>query len=89
MKVVYNADYGGFSLPPKALERFVELKGEVPRYVEDIDRADPALVKVVEELKPGSLAIEDVPAGSVYRIHEYDGLEHIALIQDHEWHVAH
>lgn len=47
----------------------------------DLDRTDPILVQVVEELgdeadgRCASLVIEEVPAGTLYRITEYDGAE--------------
>lgn len=87
MKVVYNGCFGGFSLKGKALDRYCELKG-IPRpeyYLYDIERSDPALVQVVEELHPGHLAIRDIPPGSLYRIDEYDGNESVMLIQEYVW----
>lgn len=53
-------------------------------YDRDIDRADPALAKVVEEMgaaangRCASLAVVEVPDGVDYEISEYDGNEHIA-----------
>ena len=60
----------------------------------DIERNDPALVQVVEEL--GKLAngdcsrleIEELPAGTLYRIDEYDGLETVETKDSYEWSVA-
>ena len=60
----------------------------------DIERNDPALVQVVEEL--GKLAngdcsrleIEELPAGTLYRIDEYDGLETVQTMDTYEWSVA-
>lgn len=60
----------------------------------DIDRADPALVQVVEQLGKkangscADLAIEDVPAGSLYRIDEYDGNESVKTQNDYDWKIA-
>jgi len=59
-----------------------------------IDRTDPALVQVVEQLGDkanGSCAklfITDVPSGTKYRIDEYDGLESVMTIDDYEWSIA-
>lgn len=53
-------------------------------YDRDIDRADPALAQVVEELGAeangmcAELAVVEVPDGTSYEISEYDGREHIA-----------
>jgi len=53
-------------------------------YDRDIDRADPALAQVVEELGTeangmyAELAVVEVPDGTSYEISEYDGREHIA-----------
>lgn len=92
-KIVYNACYGGFSLSDAAIERYAEIKG-ITIYDRAIERNDPALVQVVEELGDkanGScteLFITDIPAGTLYRIDEYDGLESVMTIDDYEWKVA-
>lgn len=97
MKVVYNACFGGFSLSPKAVTRYWELKGEAEPegwYNRNVDRADPILVQVVEELgdeASGSFAnlqIEDVPAGAKWRIDEYDGSESVMTQDAYEWRIA-
>ena len=60
----------------------------------DIERNDPALVQVVEELGDAAngmcaeLQIRDLPAGTLYRIDEYDGLESVMTNDDYEWKVA-
>ena len=60
----------------------------------DINRTDPVLVKVVEELGPAAngrsaeLRIADVPAGTHYRIDEYDGAESVMTVEDYEWSIA-
>jgi len=60
----------------------------------DVDRADPALVQVVEELGDkangmcAKLRIEDVPAGTLYRIDEYDGYESVMTQDTYDWKVA-
>ena len=96
-KIVYNACYGGFSLSEKAIKRYWELKGET--YPEDwwdrsIDRADPILVQVVEELGESAngafaeLKIRPLVKGTLYRIDEYDGLEQVMTQNDYDWSVA-
>lgn len=98
-KVVYNADYGGFGLSDAAVARYIELKGFVlnrEEYLEKylIPRHDPCLVQVVEELGTNvdtaysKLRIREVPDGSRYRIHEYDGFESVILESEEEWCVA-
>jgi hypothetical protein len=60
----------------------------------NIDRADPALAQVVEELGAWAngmcarLRIEHVPAGTLYRIDEYDGYESVMTQDTYEWKVA-
>lgn len=60
----------------------------------DIPRDDPALVQVVEELgdkangRHAKLTIEDVPAGALYRIDEYDGNESVMTQDAYEWKFA-
>lgn len=57
-------------------------------------RDDPILVQVVEELgdvangECAKLCIEDVAKGTLWRIDEYDGNEHVATQDSYEWKVA-
>lgn len=96
MKVVYNSCYGGFSLSEEAKARFARAKGKEPKdiYVYDIERSDPDLVQIVEDMNRqagnslADLQIEDVPAGARWRIDEYDGMESVMLITDYDWHIA-
>ena len=59
-----------------------------------ISRTDPALVQVVEELGDAAnaphakLLIEELPAGTLYRIDEYDGNETVMTQDDYDWSVA-
>jgi|APCry1669188910_1035180.scaffolds.fasta_scaffold38578_3 hypothetical protein len=91
MKVVINNCFGGFGLSEKALARYNELcmldasritDKEITHYY-DIERNDPLLVQVVEELGKESygdysvLKIVDIPDGISWYIQEYDGLESI------------
>lgn len=60
----------------------------------DFERNDPILAQVVEELGDkanGSFAelqIIDLPAGTRYRIEEYDGWESVMTEADYVWEVA-
>jgi|SRR6185437_8336005 len=60
----------------------------------EFERDDPVLVQVVEELGNiadgmcAKLRIEDVPKGTLWRIDEYDGNEHIATQDSYEWKIA-
>lgn len=60
----------------------------------EIERNDPALVQVVEELGDrangmcAKLRVEDVPAGTLYRIDEYDGFESVMTQDTYDWKVA-
>ena len=63
-------------------------------YYGHIDRADPILVQVVETLGEkangdcAKLEIEDIPAGTLYRITEYDGNESVEMQYNVDWKVA-
>jgi hypothetical protein len=60
----------------------------------DIERNDPVLAQVVEELGDtanGSFAklrIAEVPAGTLYRIDEYDGSETVETKDSYHWKMA-
>lgn len=60
----------------------------------DIDRDDPVLAQVVEEMGDGAsgdyaaLCIAELPAGTLYRIDEYDGMESVMTQDDYDWKVA-
>ena len=62
--------------------------------VGDIPRTDPHLIQVIEELGDAAsdehsvLQIRDVPAGTKYRIDEYDGNESVMTIDDYKWKTA-
>lgn len=59
-----------------------------------IERDDPILVQVVEELgdrangRYANLMVEYIPAGTLYRIEEYDGYESIITRDNYDWKVA-
>jgi len=88
-------------LPGKWYEHSEEVRKEHNRkYCEqtwhsrDLDRTDPILVQVVEELgeaaagRHADLIIEELPKGTLYRINEYDGLESIETADSVDWSVA-
>jgi hypothetical protein len=96
-KIVYNACYGGFGLSKEAIARYWEIRGETKPddwYVYEVNRADPILVQVVEELGEAAadgcarLAIRELAPGTQYRIDEYDGMESVMTVDDYEWSVA-
>src|SRR5690606_1347865 len=80
MKVVINKCFGGFGLSESAQKRFEELTGKCPRVFE-IERDDPALVQVVEEMGVAangtcaSLKVITLPDGVDWEIQDYDGFE--------------
>lgn len=88
-----------YRVPREEYERLLasadyEAANEAYFSVSDLSRTDPVLVQVVEELGErandsyAELFIVEVPAGTRYRIDEYDGLESIMTIDDYEWSVA-
>ena len=86
MKIVINNCFGGFGLSPEAWRRYAELKGGLPDDEYGIERDDPTLVQVVEELGSKSwgscaeLRVVEIPDGVRWQIQEYDGNEHIAEV---------
>jgi len=98
-KVVINNDYGGYSLDQEIIEEYVKRTGKPLDYenlswdFNDIERTDPILVEIVENLDPekkrnqiSSLVVDDIPddfyQANAWSIEEYDGLEHIKLNSD-------
>lgn len=63
-------------------------------YDDDLDRTDPVLVEVVEELGDkangmcAKLRIAELSKGTLYRIEEYDGLETVMTLDEYDWTVA-
>jgi hypothetical protein len=96
-KVVYNNCYGGFSLSKEGMKRYLELTGKADLRSSagrDIERDDPALVRVVEELGVAAngsfanLTIQELEPGTKYRVQEYDGNEWVETEADIEWKIA-
>ena len=85
-----NAEERAKPVSPGRFERSNDLYFSVS----DIDRTDPVLVQVVEELgeraneRFARLAIAEVPAGTLYRIDEYDGSESVMTQDMYDWKVA-
>jgi hypothetical protein len=95
-KVIYNSDYGGFSLSVRAAEMLATRKGwDEPDTYPELSRHDRDLVAVVEALgceaasgDNARLAVRELPDGARYRIDEYDGAERVMLPDEYEWEVA-
>ena len=83
MKVVINTCYGGFDLSTEGLALYCLYTGKYSHDVNMIDRCDPALVRVVEELgnKAGgvlsALKIVEVPVLEWF-ILDNNGVEWVA-----------
>ena len=86
MKVVYNSSFGGYGLSEEAIKLYNEKSGRNVEYDFDIERHDPILVAVVEELGDevndvfSELTIIDIPEGYDYTIDDYDGFETVELM---------
>lgn len=68
--------------------------GDEDWYDRDLDRADPVLVAIVEEMGEAAngscanLEIRELPKGTLYRIDEYDGYESIQTRDGIDWRIA-
>lgn len=84
MKIVINACYGGFGLSKEALALFNERSGTVNTYEYDIERNNPILVEIVEQLGEAAdgrfaeLKVVEIPDDVQWQIEEYDGNEWVA-----------
>ncbi len=100
-KVVYNSDYGGFSLSSEAvrLAKSLAFPGSNWHKVDEeygytdhegISRHDPTLVEVLERLgdkASGMCASLKIKeiVSPLYRIDEYDGKESVEVPADVDW----
>lgn len=97
MKIVINRCYGGFGISKEASDKLIEHgfpefdnngysnrneDGEL--YAYDIERTNPILIKVVEELGTekasgiyAELRVVEIPDDVNYYIDDYDGIETI------------
>jgi len=86
-KVVYNGKHGGFDLSPDAFAEYNRRTGKECAYADEIDRMDPILIQLVEEMGPAinvphsRLKIKEFP--EKYRRfldwYEYDGNESVNI----------
>lgn len=85
-KVVISERHGGFGLSTEAEVRMREL-GWDGKDERDIERDDPRLVQVVEEMgdaansRYSNLKVIEIPDDVKWHVHEYDGFE--SLHEDH------
>jgi len=85
--IVINTCFGGFGLSEEAItlyKRYAGVTGDISHY--DIDRDDPFLIKVVNELgndangSHAKLKIVQIPSDVDWQIDEYDGNEWVAEV---------
>lgn len=110
IKLYFNKDYSMYNYYLIPVEEYNRIRAEEQakpvgsgRFKESnaayfsvcsIDRTDPALVQVVEELGEkasgpySNLKIDNIPTGTLYRVEEYDGYESIMVQDDYNWNVA-
>ena len=86
VKVVINADFGGFGLSDEAEALYIERKGitDPDWYYSQIPRDCPVLVQIVEEMgekadgRLSALKVVEVPDDADWYVEEYDGSEWVA-----------
>lgn len=84
MKIIINTCYGGFGLSKEALALFNERSGTTITYERDIERNNPILVEIVEQLGESAdgghaeLKVVEIPDDVQWQIEEYDGNEWVA-----------
>ena len=82
-KIVINACHGGYCLSESAYEK-LGLEWDGFGFAYSIERDDPRLVSIVEELgiKAGGsysdLKVVEIPDDITWHIEDYDGLEWVA-----------
>lgn len=99
LAIARYAEIKGFSIYSKAskygiMSHYTDPEFENHFWDREIQRSDPALVQVVEELgteadgECANLRIADVPEGTLYRIDEYDGFESVMTNDSYDWQTA-
>lgn len=84
MKIVINTCYGGFGLSKEALALFNERSGTTITYERNIERNNPILVEIVEQLGQSAntrfskLKVVEISDDVRWQIEEHDGNEWIA-----------
>lgn len=85
-QIVINVCHGGFGLSAAAEKLYMELTGQKEINEYDLDRDDPYLVKVVNDLgiaahgAYANLKVVTIPADVDWQIEEYDGREWISEV---------
>jgi hypothetical protein len=83
-KVVINVSNGGFGLSDKARQLAKQLGRNTGKYADDIQRDDPVLVQVVEQLgeeancRFSKLKVVEIPSDVQWEIAEYAGNEWVS-----------
>jgi hypothetical protein len=91
--VFYNTPYGGFCWPDFVCAEYERITGQelYPYGRDDQERSNPLLVKLMLALDKADwlgLEFREVPDGTRYYIHEYDGSERVVTQDEQEWAVA-
>ena len=93
-KVVFNNDWGGYSLPDEILEEYCKRTGinfnedSSWELVDSIPRHDPVLVEIVEnyiKTKESTLCVTDIGNAIKYYIEDYDGVEYVYTTDSIPW----
>lgn len=88
-RIVINKCFGGFGLSKKAIDLYktkTEMEDDFNLYAHDIERDDPILIEVIEELGEeangacAELKIVEIPDDVKWEIEEYDGIEWVSEV---------
>lgn len=99
MKIVINADFGGFSVSDAFCDYYGIPRDNTPCFSNmnhlDISRTDKRLIEYIEKFGTiqasgacACLKVVDIPNGAKYRIIDYDGRESIQYPDDITWETA-